>query len=122
MADKIEEWFNEAKKDGLHPETAKWAFRLARARGVAVVTERLLRSLESVQAAVDYAIIAHPNESQRQIIMTTAPHPEQLSAAREDFARSTEMIAAAELILELARPKPPALAVIKDQKARFTRK
>jgi len=106
MGDKIEDWFNEAKRDGVHADAAKWAFRLARARGIAVVADRALRALESIQHSVDYALINHPFDSQRQMIMQVAPHPEQFKKAQEDLAAATELVSAAELILEMCQRRP----------------
>lgn len=101
--DKLDEWISEAKTDGLHPESAKWVYRLARAKGLAVVADRTLQSLESVQRSLDYSIVMSPTDAQRQMIMQHAPHPEQFKKAQEDLAEATSLIALAELILEFAQ-------------------
>ena len=83
MADKIEDWFTEAKKLGLSAEVAKWAFRLARAKGRLAQVDRALKAHEQDVLQLSYlsaTASAPPSEESANLAAGV------LRQHRDDFA------------------------------------
>ena len=117
--DKLQDWIAEAKKDGLDPLLAKWTFKLSRARGVLAGVDRELTANEAEHSSLVFRLrVASVDKAAEEEFAAIAS---ALVLGRKEFAEASELVAAAETVLELLQRRPAValVSVPAEKKARF---